>query len=181
MDGEGAPIGEVLTWYGPHGAQERDQLAGERGAQAVAGLDPSFSVCKLAWLRRHRPGELARARTWTDLSGFVAAQLLGGGLEGVRVDLSHASRTGLLDLGGRAWDRAVLDQLSLGDLPLPPLTPSGTMIGEGVVSGATTTSAAPTPPACAAPARHSCQLAPRRPRWSSPASRPAPAWTAAAS
>lgn len=135
LDGEGAPIGEVLTWYGPHGAQERDQLAGERGAQAVAGLDPSFSVCKLAWLRRHRPGELARARTWTDLSGFVAAQLLGGGLEGVRVDLSHASRTGLLDLGGRAWDRAVLDQLSLGDLPLPPLTPSGTMIGEGVVSG----------------------------------------------
>lgn len=135
LDGGGAPIGETLTWYGPHGAQERDQLAGERGAEAVAGLDPSFSVFKLAWLGRHRPQELARARAWTDLSGFVAAQLLGGGLEGVRVDLSHASRTGLLDLGGRVWDPAVLDRLGLGDLPLPALTPSGTLIGEGVVSG----------------------------------------------
>jgi sugar (pentulose or hexulose) kinase len=129
LDGDRRPIGDAIAWFDPRGTEEA--AAFERGPGAGLPLsrrfppDPSFSLFKLLWLRDHRPGELAAARSWIDLGGWV---LSGLGAEPA-MDWSHASRAGAFDLVARAWDEETIDAAGLGGLAFPALVPSGSVIG----------------------------------------------------
>ncbi|WP_370325543.1 L-fuculokinase [Euzebya sp.] len=127
LDEHGAPLSDVPVWYGPHGPEEAQRRGVGRGQPAMSDVDPTFSLFKLAWYSRHRPDALGAAATWTDLSGFVAATLVGRGADGAVVDTSHASRTGLLDLQRRTWDLRPLRALGI-ECPIPLLQESGTVI-----------------------------------------------------
>lgn len=127
VDADGEPTGRVLSWYGPHGAAAQARMVEEGTGELVAGLDPSFSLFKLAWLARHRPDEVARAAAWTDLSGFVAARLAGPGAP-VVLDASHASRTGMADPIDRSWNGDLVAAAGVADVVLPEIRSSGVVI-----------------------------------------------------
>jgi sugar (pentulose or hexulose) kinase len=77
------------------------------------------SVAKLAWLRDQ--GTDLTGLRWLDLPEFVVAALGGD----VALELSLASRTGLIDQdSGAAWP-AMLDALGVDDALLPPLRGGG--------------------------------------------------------
>ncbi|MDF2990567.1 MAG: carbohydrate kinase [Microbacterium sp.] len=132
IDADGAAAGPGFAWFDPRGLDQiaafpgavRDEFAGRTGLP----LGAQVSVAKLAWLR-DQGVELTGLR-WLDLPEFVVAALGGD----VALELSLASRTGLIDQdSGAAWP-AMLDALGVSDALLPPLRGGGTPWG--VASGA---------------------------------------------
>ncbi|SDP06822.1 Sugar (pentulose or hexulose) kinase [Microbacterium sp. ru370.1] len=123
IDADGAAAAPGYAWFDPRGweqidafpAEVRDEFAGRTGLP----LGAQVSVAKLAWLR-DQGTDLAGLR-WLDLPEFVVAALGGD----VALELSLASRTGLIDQdSGAAWP-AMLAALGVDDALLPPLRGGG--------------------------------------------------------
>lgn len=120
------PLGPVIAWYDTRTLGELEQLLEEVGfatLHRVTGLcpDPTFSLLKLAWLRRHEPEAFGAARRWLHVADFLAWRLSGE----PATDLGLASRTLLLDLERRAWSEALLEATRLPASLLPPILPAG--------------------------------------------------------
>lgn len=126
----GRPISKVVVWQDkrqegllatlPPGAAERSGLP----------LDPYFSAGKLAWLLAH-DGEVGAARERGTLRlGTVDAYLTDRLAGRFATDLSTASRTQLLALGGTDWDEQLLDTFGVRREWLPEIGPSFGALGE---------------------------------------------------
>ncbi|MEV7828975.1 FGGY family carbohydrate kinase [Microbacterium enclense] len=123
IDADGAAAGPGFAWFDPRGldqigafpAEVREEFAGRTGLP----LGAQVSVAKLAWLRDQ--GTDLTGLRWLDLPEFVVAALGGD----VALELSLASRTGLIDQdSGAAWP-AMLDALGVDADLLPPLRGGG--------------------------------------------------------
>ena len=93
-------------------------------------LDPYFSAGKLTWLLEHDAGVQRARREGSLRLGTVDAYLcerLGGRFA---TDLSTASRTQLLALGGSDWDEQLLGCFGLQREWLPAIGPSFGRLGE---------------------------------------------------
>jgi sugar (pentulose or hexulose) kinase len=103
LDREGRPLAPAIAWHDARGRQEAARLAADLGAErfsARTGLPvrPLFSIAKYAWLRANHP-EVAGAVRWLGVAEWVLHRLGGDQV----AEYSLASRTGLLDVGRRAW------------------------------------------------------------------------------
>jgi xylulokinase len=129
LDAESGAVGDAMAWYDPRGRAEAEAFASGPGAGLGLSTrfppDPSFSLFKLLWLREHRPADLVRARSWTDLGDYVLLELGGD----VVMDWSHASRAGAFDIEARSWDAATIGRADLG-VAFPRLVGSGSIIGK---------------------------------------------------
>ncbi|UWP86866.1 FGGY family carbohydrate kinase [Dactylosporangium fulvum] len=123
LAGDGSVTAPVLAWFAGHGRETRTP------ATAWAADDDTFSVFKLLWLARHLPGELAAARTFTSLADFVARGLLAERGAPVFLNVSHSSRTGLLDVRAGVLRDDTLPGLGITGLALPELVGSATVVG----------------------------------------------------
>jgi len=132
IDDDGAAVGPGFAWFDPRGLEQiaafpdavREEFPGRTGLP----LGAQVSVAKLAWLR-DQGTDLAGLR-WLDLPEFVVAALGGD----IALELSLASRTGLIDQdSGAAWP-AMLDALGVTADLLPPLRGGG--LPWGTASGA---------------------------------------------
>jgi len=93
-------------------------------------LDPYFSAGRLAWMLAH-DGPVRRARDAGSLRlGTVDAFLTDRLGARFATDLSTASRTQLLALGGRDWDERLLAEFGLRREWLPPVGPTFGSLGE---------------------------------------------------
>ena len=126
---DGSVTAPVLAWFAGHGRSARTE------ATAWAAGDDTFSVYKLLWLAAHEPAGLAAARTFTSLADFVARCLLADPAAPVFLNVSHASRTGLLDPRAGALRDDTLPRLGLTGLALPPLVGSATVVGRATGAG----------------------------------------------
>jgi glycerol kinase len=94
-------------------------------------LDPYFSATKLRWLLDHVPGAAEKARAGTlafgTIDSFLVWRLTGGAAH--VTDVSNASRTLLMDLRTRAWDRELLDLFGVPRSVLPEIRPSSEVYG----------------------------------------------------
>ncbi|MEU4569569.1 FGGY family carbohydrate kinase [Micromonospora sp. NPDC023956] len=123
---DGTVTAPVLAWFAGHGQQARAALGDDSG---WADTDETFSVFKLRWLAEHLPDGLATARTFTSLADFVARDLLADRAAPVFLNVSHASRTGLLDVRAGLLRTDALPDLGLTALALPDLVDSATVVG----------------------------------------------------
>jgi glycerol kinase len=126
----GRALTPVIVWQD----KRQQALLARIGEQAVKRsglpLDPYFSAGKLAWLlendravQRARDDGSLRLGT---LDAFLADRLGGR----FATDLSTASRTQLLAVGGRDWDEQLLSAFGLRREWLPSLGPSLGALGE---------------------------------------------------
>jgi gluconokinase len=129
LDERGRPLTSVLLWQDRRAAPQANRLAARLDTAAVhartgAVLHPSFWPAKLAWLAAERRDLLSRARHAVSFAEYLFLQLTGK----LRMTLSSASGTGLLDIGTLAWDSELLDAIALDPGVLPPLShdPAGT-------------------------------------------------------
>jgi xylulokinase len=124
-----APVHPAITWQDIRAAPEAAELdarAADRRLDLWGGhftVDASFSLSRLAWLRRHR-AEAARQGRWLmSPRDFVVAALTG------EVVSDPISPVGLVGPDGRYID-GVIQLVPGADLLLPPLrdldTPAGT-------------------------------------------------------
>ncbi|MDU0327393.1 MULTISPECIES: L-fuculokinase [Microbacterium] len=123
IDADGRAVAPGFAWFDPRGWEQiavfpdavRTEFAGRTGLP----LGAQVSVAKLAWLRDQ--GTSLAGLRWLDLPEFVVAALGGD----VALELSLASRTGLIDQdSGAAWP-AMLDALGVDADLLPPLRGGG--------------------------------------------------------
>jgi glycerol kinase len=128
--GGGEPLTPVIVWQD----KRQEPLLAGMDARSVARsglpLDPYFSAGKLAWLLdRHdgvrRAGEAGTLRLGT-VDAFLCDRLAGR----FATDLSTASRTQLLAVGGRDWDEGLLAAFGIRREWLPVLGSTFGVLGE---------------------------------------------------
>jgi sugar (pentulose or hexulose) kinase len=130
LDARGEPVAPAIAWHDARGAAQAERLAADLGAGRFAertGLPvrAMFSLVKYRWLRDEVP-DAARGVRWLSVGEWIVHRL--GGRERI-AELSHASRTGWLDLERRAWWGESLAWAGvppglLGE-PVPAATPAG--------------------------------------------------------
>jgi sugar (pentulose or hexulose) kinase len=129
LDARGKPVAPAIAWHDERGRPEAEAFARSLGKErftATTGL-PATPLCTLSkyrWLRDNRAGS-ERAVRWLNVAEWVVRGL-GGDEVG---DLSLASRTGMLELDGRAPWREALDWAGAPPGLLPEPVPSGTPAG----------------------------------------------------
>lgn len=94
-------------------------------------LDPYFSATKLRWLLDHVKGARQKAEAgalaFGTIDSFLVWRLTGGAAH--VTDVSNASRTLLMDLRERRWDRELLDLFGVPPNVLPEIRPSSEVYG----------------------------------------------------
>jgi sugar (pentulose or hexulose) kinase len=127
LGADGEAVAPAIAWHDTRGAEAARAIAADLGAErftTTVGLPPSplCTLAKYRWLREHGGGA---GRRWLNVAEWVVHRLGGEQV----AELSLASRTGLLDLGTRAWwDEALAwAGAPAGLLPMPAQagTPAG--------------------------------------------------------
>ncbi|MCB1969914.1 MAG: carbohydrate kinase [Geminicoccaceae bacterium] len=126
VDGKGRPLCEVIAWYDTRTAGELTELnewIDARSLHAVTGLcpDPTFTLLKLLWLKKHRAEAFGAAHCWLHIADYLAFYLSGV----MGTDTSLASRTMALDLANGCWSNEILDAAGIRRSILAELLPMG--------------------------------------------------------
>jgi glycerol kinase len=130
----GRALTPIVVWQDKRQEALLAELAGGDGAHVTERsglpLDPYFSAGKLAWLLANddavgRSREAGTLRMGT-VDAFITDRLGGR----FATDLSTASRTQLLAVGGRDWDEQLLRAFGVQRAWLPALGPSFGVLGE---------------------------------------------------
>ena len=127
--GGGRPLSPIVVWQDKRQQSLLARLDPAAVERSGLPLDPYFSAGKLAWLLEHDGAVADAAARGTLRLGTVDAYLterLGGRFA---TDLSTASRTQLLAVGGREWDSRLLELFGLRREWLPALGPTFGALG----------------------------------------------------
>jgi xylulokinase len=131
VDGEGAPVGPAILYSDPCGAPYLARAAGNLAAIDAPRLlgnppEPLMSAFKLQWLADHDPAVHAAAR-WFLLSAKDALALRMTGV--AATDPISASTSGLMGMRTRDWSPTLFAALAIEQSRLPPIRPSGAILG----------------------------------------------------
>lgn len=133
----GRPVSRAIVWQDRRTAGLCDQLRRQgrepffRNRTGLL-LDPYFSGTKVRWLLDTRLGLRRRASRGDLLFGTIDSWLLWN-LSGGKVhatDTTNASRTLLLNLKTKTWDRDILKFLKIPSSLLPEIHPSSFFFGQ---------------------------------------------------
>ena len=150
LDRRDQPCSPMLSWYDSRALDENRWLSevyGGRRVFAITGLtpQPNFTLAKLLWFKRHLPQAIDQAAAWLHLPDWTAFHLTGA----KATDTSLAARTMLYDLTAGQWSRELLDLCGVRPDVMPPIVPSGTVIGHVTPAAAAETGLAPGTPVAA--------------------------------
>ena len=140
----GEPVHNAIVWQDRRTAPMCDKLRTEGMESVVAEktglvIDAYFSGTKVAWMLQNVPGVRERAERGELAFGNVDTWLIWNLTEGkVHVtDESNASRTMLLNIHTRSWDKDLLQHLGVPASMLPEVKSSSEVYGEttGILAG----------------------------------------------
>ena len=122
LDAARHPLTNVITWADTRSATAADRLRSRLDEAAVhartgAPIHSTFFPAKLAWLRSDHPEVFGRATTWCGFAEYLLWRLTGQ----LKVSVSMASGTGLLDQPAGTWDPAMLGACDIDRDRLPPI------------------------------------------------------------
>jgi len=101
-DSTGEALRPALMYNDPRAASDVQRLretAIAAGEEPPAGLDSSFALAKIEWLRRHEPRTFDATAKFLHQADFITARLTG---DFAATDYSNALKTGY-DLRGECW------------------------------------------------------------------------------
>src|SRR5512138_3486296 len=132
----GRPIHHAIVWQDRRTTEACARLKADGHEARVREktglvLDPYFSATKVRWLLDHVKGAAEKAEqgqvAFGTVDTFLAWRLTAGAAH--VTDVSNASRTLLMDLRTREWDRELLDLFGVPRSVLPEIRPSSTVYG----------------------------------------------------
>jgi xylulokinase len=132
VDARGRAVGPALVWLDNRATAEARLLDDRIGtaevydATGVPTVIPTWTACKILWLRRHEPGVFASARRFLLVEDFAIHRLTGrcaseGGIQCTSL---------LYDIRSHAWWTPMLDAVGIGPDRLPDLIRPGEVAGE---------------------------------------------------
>ena len=124
------PLLPIISTTDNRAQAEADDWARTFGRQRtyrIAGVTTHSSLMlpKILWIRKHLPAA-------PQIHRFVTAAELAVSALGVppQMDWATASTTMMLDITARTWSQEILQAAGIEPALLPPMCPSGTVIGE---------------------------------------------------
>ena len=144
LDAAGRPTGPIIAWFDNRTAPLLADLVERIGFERLHRLtglcpDPTFSLLKLLWLRRHNAAAFARATAWLHVADFLAWRLCGE----MATDISLASRTMALDLAAGRWASELVEEAGIDPGLFRPLADPGQRLGRLTAEAARGTGLAP--------------------------------------
>ena len=130
LDEQGRSLAPSIVWHDRR-TEAAAQSIGERiGIDRLfeltgLALDPTLTLCKLAWMREHWPDAVARARRIHTMADWIAFRLSGVSA----TDHTLASRTLYFDIHRRQWSDELLALVGLDPAILAPVAASGAPLG----------------------------------------------------
>jgi len=128
-DDDGTPLRPAITWADTRSGDEARRIGETLGRAELARLGsapfPGFAGVTLAWLAKHEPDVLARARWALQPKDWLRLRLTGM----VATDPSDASGTLLYDLVAGGWSDAALRACGVRPELLAPIGASDAVAG----------------------------------------------------
>lgn len=131
VDRNGEPLGPGLMYRDNRATAEavemRERLGDERIHAITGHLPAAFHIApKMLWLRRHSPEIWANNPLFLQPRDLAALALTGE----AATDGTHAAATLLYDLRAGKWSEAMLAALDIDPGSVPPIRPSGEVLGQ---------------------------------------------------
>jgi gluconokinase len=122
LDASGRPLTPVYPWNDTRARAAAALLRERLDAAAVHArtgtfLHPSYPAAKIKWLMLSQPGLARSVAHWCSPGEYIERRLFGD----LRVSMSMASGTGLLDQHSMAWDEEMLDAVGVSGSTLAPI------------------------------------------------------------
>jgi len=104
-----------------------NQRIGKAEVERITGMpsNPMYSLNKLLWIMKHKPGLYREAHKIFLFGDYIAYRLTGER----RIDYSLASRTMALDISSMSWSFEIFDGFSIDAGKFSTPVPAGTIIG----------------------------------------------------
>lgn len=130
LDESDRPLINPMVYLDGRAAEATDEVRARFDPEALhritgVPLNQMYSLCKLLWIKTHRPDALERARK-IFLFGDYLTYLLTGERA---VDPATASRTMLFDVDALCWSREVFSRFGLPLEPFSKVVPTGRVAG----------------------------------------------------
>jgi xylulokinase len=138
VDEHGRPTRRAIVWLDNRAVEEAALIAARFSLEEVyrrtgqPEVAPTWTACKILWLRRNEPEVFASSRKFLLLEDFLLYRLTG---QFVTEQALHPSSL-LIDLNGGVWWQEMLDFTGVAPERLGQLLPPGEQIGHLTVDGA---------------------------------------------
>ena len=124
VDGDGAALTPIYNWADNRSAAIAKRLRADLDAEAIHArtgcvIHPSYWPAKLVWLRETQGDLFGRVTRWVSPSEYLFGKLFGK--EALRVSISMASGTGLLNQVSCDWDTETLNTIMIPTEKLSPI------------------------------------------------------------
>lgn len=130
VDEAGEPLHPAMLYTDPRGCEECQELTkklGEKEIAVITGLRPHgmYSICKIMWLKKHKPEVYASTKRIFLMEDYVVYHLTGK----VQIDYSLATRTMAFDINNLCWSREVFEVAGVDMKLMAEPVPTGTIAG----------------------------------------------------
>jgi glycerol kinase len=132
----GQPLNNAIVWQCRRTTDFCAQLKAAGHEQAVRRntglvLDPYFSASKFRWLLQQTTGIGRKLKASRVAAGTIDSYLVWQLTKGDKhvTDVSNASRTSLMNLKSRHWDKRMLELFQVPEDILPQIVPSSAVLG----------------------------------------------------
>lgn len=127
---DGRPLRSALVWLDNRAVQEAAFLAEQLGERAyvttgVPDVGPTWTACKLLWLKKHEPEVFASAHKFLLVQDFLVHRLTGEYV----TEGAVASTTLLYDIVQRSWWDDALAVVGVEARRLPTISRAGAVAG----------------------------------------------------
>ena len=128
LDHAGRVLRNAILWNDGRSEAECEDLEAAVDVAALTGnrAMPGFTAPKLLWVRRHEPETFGRTRTVVLPKDYLRYRMTGE----FASDMSDASGTLWLDVGGRGYSERMLDATGLSLAHMPRLVEGSAVAGE---------------------------------------------------
>ncbi|MFD0716556.1 L-fuculokinase [Paenibacillus sp. GCM10027626] len=127
---DGRVLDSSILYTDIRGQAEAEFLCNQLGAERMMELTglpvhPMYSITKMMWIKRHRPGLYRRTAKFMQFGDYIAYQLTGLAC----IDYSLASRTMAFNIRSKAWEPSILAAADIDANLLSKPVSSGDIIG----------------------------------------------------
>lgn len=134
LDANGRPVRPCILWNDQRSAEVTEELTAKIGLDAILRetsnpLFATFVAPKIAWMRRHEPGNYARIRNVLLPKDYVVYRLTGR----LVTEASDASGTCVFNVRERRWSEVMLERMGIPREWMPECVESEDDVGQ--VSG----------------------------------------------
>lgn len=131
VDEHGKPVYPAIVWLDNRAGEEARQLSELFSNEiyqrsGIPEVIPTWSACKVLWLRKHEPQAFARSAKFLLVQDYLISRLSGI----YATDGSIACTSMFYDIHRHGWWQEVLDVVGIEEKQLPQLVKPGSVVGK---------------------------------------------------